>query len=265
MEQRTAKGLPLLAALAAAALTALRVFHLKTAFDENGLLPPGSSALTLTVVASALVFCVFLVLTLRLNRLPGTEACFSASKRWLLPRLTAAALLFAGGATMLLDGTAALTLAQRLIAVGALAAALGMVGTAVSSARGAGLFWPRLLLALFTGAWLVLRFRSWSQDPLVIRVAPLLLAWVCSMVATMLLSGFSLKAGRRRGAVLFGLCAGCFACMTAADYLLELRSGLSELLVLLGVALWCVTAALELLRPEVQNETAPEETERIEN
>ena len=255
MEQRTAKGLPLLTALAAAALVGLRIFHLKTAFDENGLLPPGSTALTLTVVASALVFFCLLGLTLRLNRLPGTEACFSDEKRWLPPKLAAAALLFAGTAMLLLDQTAVMTLAQRLITLCGLAAALGMIGTAVASKRGAGLFWLRLLLALFTGAWLVLRFRSWSQDPMVIHTAPLLLAWVCAMMETMLLSGFSLNAGRRRSAVLFGLCAGCFACMTAVDNVLGQRSELAELLILLGVALWCVTAALELLRPEVQNET----------
>lgn len=259
MEQRTAKGLPLWTALAAAALVGLRIFHLKTAFDENGLLPPGSSALPLTVVASAIVFFGLLVLTLRLNRLPGTEACFSHAKRWLLPKLTAAALLFAGAAMLLLDQAAVMTPIQRLLALCGVAAALGMVGTAVASKRGASLFWLRLLLALFTGAWLVLRFRGWSQDPLVIHIAPLLLAWVCAMMQTMLLSGFSLKAGRRRSAVLFGLGTGCFTCMTAVDNVLGLRSELAELLILLGVALWCVTAALELLRPEVQNETAAEE------
>ena len=51
------------------------------------------------------------------------------------------------------------------------------------------------------------------------------------------------------------LCLDVFTCMTAVDNVLGQRSELAELLILLGVALWCVTAALELLRPEVQNET----------
>lgn len=254
----TAKVLPPLALGGATILTAVRIFLLRTAFDENGLLPPKSGALLLTVLLCAGVFFGLALLCLRLNRLPGGETCF-ADVRWQrFPRLAAAVMLFCGCAMLLLDREATETLAERLVAIGGLLAALGMTWTAVSTRRGPGLFWCRLLPALFSGAALTLRFQGWNHDPLIIRITPPLLAWVCCMVETMLLTGFPLKAGHRRSSVLFGLCAGIFTCMTMADYLLGQSADLSEALILLGLALWCVTAALELLRPQVQEEPAAE-------
>lgn len=246
------------AAGAAVALAALRVTHLLTAFDEKGLLPRGSTALLVTVLASAAFFAGFWFLASRLNRLPGTETCFAEGPVWLLLKLVAAGLLLLGTAFTLLGGETADDKAARIAALAGAAAALLMVLTALSRKRGPAFFWARLPLALFTGAALVLRFRTWSHDPLVIHIVPVLLAWTCSMVEMMLLTGFPLKAGHRRSAVLFGLAAGCFACMAVPDYVLGLRTELPELLILLGLALWGVTAALELLRDEVQTEQPPE-------
>lgn len=258
-QSQTAKLLRPLALGSALLLAAVRINHLRTAFDENGLLPPGSRALTVTVLLSAAVFLMLTLASLRLNRLPGTEDCFSGGAVWLFLRLAATVLLFCGCALPLLEAPALLEKAWRWTYLGGLLTALAMLWTALAVKRSPALFWFRLLLALFTGVSLVLRFREWSHDPMVIHIAPPLLAWVCCMMETMLLTGFPLKAGHRRSGVLFGLAAGVFACMTLVDYLLGQKSGLSEVLILLGVALWCVTAALELLRPQVQAEQpAPE-------
>ena len=258
---KTARLLRWVAVACAVLLTALRVWILKTAFDENGLLPPGSKALIVTVLAVACCFAVLCLLSLRLNRLPGNEACFTRQPVFLACRLAAAVLVFFGGFLALLDGRDAPDQAGRLAAVSGIAAALAMVWTALASDRGKLLFWPRLVTALFTGAALIIRFRNWSHDPLIIHIAPLLLAWTCCMVETMLLTGFPLSAGHRRSGVLFGLAAGCFACMVIPDFVLGLQTGLPDLLTLLGLALWCVEAAFALLRDRVQTE-APAEPAR---
>lgn len=261
---KTARLLRWVAVACAVILTALRVGILKTALDENGLLPPGSKALIVTVLAAACCFAALWLLSLRLNRLPGSEACFTKHPVFLGCRLAAAVLVFFGGLLALLDGKNALDQTGRLAAVSGIAAALAMLWTALASDRGKLLFWPRLVTALFTGAALIIRFRDWSHDPLIIHITPLLLAWTCCMVETMLLSGFPLGAGHRRSGVLFGLAAGVFACMAVPDYLLGLQSGLPDLLTLLGLALWCAEAAFALLRDRVQTETQPEPAEEPE-
>ena len=92
-----------------------------------------------------------------------------------------------------------------------------------------------------------------------IHITPLLLGWTCCMVETMLLTGFPLDAGHRRSGVLFGLAAVVFTCMTLPDYALGLRTGFSDLLILIGLALWCGEAAFALLRNRVQEESRIEE------
>lgn len=255
-QSKAGRTLGCFALCAALLLAALRVLILKTAFDETGLLPQGSPALPITVLACALCFAGLALLSLRLNRLPGGEHCFTGRPLWLFWKLTGGILLFFGALLTLLDGRTAPDLAQRLSAWGGMLAGLLLVVIALLPKRGAGCFWLRFLAALYTGAALVIRFRVWSHDPMVIHILPTLLAWTCCMVEMMLLSGFSLNAGHRRSAVLFGLAAGSFTCMTAPDYLLGLRTELPELLTLLGLALCCVTAACELLRNRVQSETA---------
>ena len=244
-------------------LAALRVLILKTAFDENGLLPVGSNALVVTVLASVFCFAGLCLLATRLNRLPGTEACFTKRPGFLFCKLAAAVLVLLGGLTTLLDRTGEAEKALRLASFSGIAAALAMAWTALAANRGRQLFWLRLIPALYVGAALIIRFRGWSHDPLTIHIAPLLLAWTCCMVEMMLLTGFPLDAGHRRSGVLFGLAAGVFACMAVPDFLFGQQIGLPDLLTLLGLALWCAAAAFELLRKQVQAE-APAEPEAAE-
>ena len=254
---QTAKVLRGTALLSALLLTALRVVILKTAFDADGLLPVGSPALLVTVLLCACCFLGLLLLSLRLNRLPGREDCFSRKPLHLFLGLAAAGLLLLGSLLQLADRALTEAPAQLAAALAGVLSALCMAWVVLTKGRGAGLFWLRLPLLLTTGLLLILRFRDWSHEPMVIHIAPLLLAWTCCMVETMLLTGFPLNAGHRRSAVLFGLAAGCFGCMSLPDWLFGRQSSLPELLLLAGVVLWCVMSALELLRRPVQREKAP--------
>lgn len=249
---------------AALLLAVLRTLTLKLALDENGLLPRGSLVLPLTVLLAALVFGGLWLLCLGLNRLPGREDCFTRRPLWQGLLATAGALVLLGGLLSLLDGRTELLPAERAIHAGGVLSGLLLALIALRPERGRGFFWARLIPALYTGAALVLRFQDWSHDPLVIHIAPMVLAWTCCMVEMMLLTGFPLDAGHRRSGVLFGLAAGCFACMTLPDYLFGLRSGLPELLTLLGLSLWSLLAGLELLRRRPQSELPPSPPEEAE-
>lgn len=260
---KSARLLGWVAAACAIFLAVLRAVILKTAFDENGLLPVGSKALMVTVLAAACCFAALWLLSLRLNRLPGTEACFPTHPLFLGCGLVAAILVFFGSLMTLLDGGDAMDQA-RLASFSGMAGALAMLWTALAKDRGKLLFWPRLVTALYVGAALIIRFRNWSHDPLIIHIAPLLLAWTCCMVETMLLTGFPLRAGHRRSGVLFGLAAGIFTCMAIPDHLLGLQTGLPDLLILLGLALWCAAAAFGLLRKQVQDEAPAEPAQEPE-
>lgn len=233
-----------------------RVAVLKTALDAQGLPAPGSKVLLLTVLVCALCFGGLWLLSFGLNRLPGTEACFSRRGLALFGGLAAGLLVLFGSAMTLLEGGETLDSFQRYTAMGGGLSGLLMLWTALDK-RG-GVFWARLELAIFTGATLILRFQTWSHDPLVLHILPAVLAQACVLVAVVLLPAFSLSVGHRRSTVLFGLATAVFTLMSLPDHFLGLSDGLPRLLVQLGLCLWVLTAALELLSDRVQSETAPE-------
>ena len=250
---KAAAALRKTAIFCAVLLAVFRIVILQASFDKEGLLPRGSMALPLTVLLCAVCFAVMCVLALKLNGRPGREAFFSVQGIWLPLKLIGAGLLLAGS-IMTLRGMERLSVAsaETLISAAGIVSALLMGWSALRERRGTGFFWVRLVPALFTGAALVLRFRAWSYDPMIIHIIPLLLAWVCCMVEMMLLTGFSLNVGHRRSGALFGLSAGVFVCMAIPDFFLSDRIALSDFLTVLGVAFWCVVAALELLRRRTQ-------------
>lgn len=260
---KTAAWLRRIAVCCAVLLAGFRVLVLQTAIDKDGLLPRGSIALPATVLLCAAAFAALWILSAKLNRLPGREALFSVQGLWLPLKLIASGLLMAGSVLALLDlQQLSFKSAETLIPAAGVVSAMLMCWNSLSEPRGKGFFWVRLVPALFTGAALVMHFRSWSHNPMVIYIVPVLLSWACCMMDTMLLSGFPLNVGHRRSAILFGLGAGVFAFMALPDYFLTARiplpdsflarMTLSDLLTLLGLSGWCFTAALELIRHRAQ-------------
>ena len=206
-----------------------------------------------TVLACACCFCLLWLFCVKLNRRPGREKAFSVQGIWFPLKLLAAGILLAGTVLLLRDlEQPSIQSVELWVDVLGIASALLLGWNALRENRGPGFFWARLIPTLFAGAALVLRYRVWNHDPLVIHLVPVLLAWTCCMVEMMLLAGFSLNVGHRRSAVLFGLSAGMFTCMTLPDFFLTDWIGLPDMLTLLGLALWGFVAALELLRERSQ-------------
>ena len=237
----------------------LRCITLARSFHEDGLVRVGSPALAVTMLVSLLGMGVLTWLCLGLNRLPGSETCFPAAGAARAAQLVGPTLLLAGCLLSLgtpMEGRAEV---PRLACLAGVPAALLMAWTSLLRQDGSR-FWPRLLPALWALVMMILRFRSWTQDPLIIHIAPTLLSVLCSLICLALLAGFPLGAGHRRSTVLFGLAAGVFTLMAAPDHLTGLYGSPGELLILSGLALWNVLHAVGLLRPAVQEETAPIET-----
>ena len=249
----------LAAAFWIAAAFGVRTLLLHTSFTAEGILLRNSHALTWTVCFSLAGFLLLGFFSMRLNRLPGTDNCLRCELPGQLPGLAAAALLLLGCLLRLTGGTLGDDTALRAAElVGLLAAVLLGVTALYRDRLGPNGFWTLLPAALYACGSLVLHFRGWSQDPMIIDIFPLLLARICSMLCFVLLLGFPLNVGHRRSSVLWGLLAGIFTAMTAPDYLFGFREDLPELFIQLGLGLWCVTCAMLVLRPAVQEETAPD-------
>ena len=235
----------------------LRIVVLTRSMNAEGLVRIGSPALAVLMLYSLIGMGILTWFCLRLNRLPGTEACFTGTSFLLPGTLAAAALLLAGCFVSLSVPAEARGEAMRLADLAGVGIAVLMGCTGFVRADKSR-FWLRLLPAAWALAVMILRFRSWTQDPLIIHIAPTLMAFLCDLLCVMLLSGFPLGAGHRRSTVLFGLGAAIFTVMLIPDHLSGLYGSLGDLLTLLGLGLWSLLHALALLRPSVQEETAPE-------
>ena len=67
-----------------------------------------------------------------------------------------------------------------------------------------------MIPALFYALHIVIEFRDWSRDPLILDYCFALLAGLCTMCATFHLGGFSLGRGKRRVSVFYCLCGVVF-------------------------------------------------------
>ena len=257
VRSRFFRWIQLLSGGMAAAALLLRVVVLKTAYDSDGLVKPGSTALLWTVILLAAGLIALGFLCLRLNRLPGTNACFAEGDPWELCGILAAALLFSSCLLRLLTEFAKLDGLRRAVEFAGMAAAAGMAAVALRRTRlGKACFWLQVPLQLYLLGSLLLRFTEWSHDPMILDFAPMMLLLVSAAVASTLLPGFPLNAGHRRGAVYWGLVTGVLASMNLADQLLG-RRDIPDLAMSVALALWFVIHALQLLRAPVQEEQPP--------
>ena len=263
MKEKNAAGPVLLFAGIWAALSLILRLITLSNLDADGLLPLGSPLVPATVAVCLLGGLATVVLCLRLNRLPGREACFEGGAGWSCGEILAAVLL-ALSAVLQLRHAEELERPRLVLEYLGLAMSLALGALALLPRRSGGLrFWLRFLPALWACGGMILRFQSWSRDPLLFLLTPTFLAYLSSLAALMLLTGFPLKAGHRRSTAAFGLCAGVYTLMLLPDYLMGLCGSLAELLLLAGLGLWSLLHALRLLRPGIQAETAAPEAPAV--
>ncbi len=249
----------LLTALGCVLGLGLRMYVFTHCLDAAGRLIPGSRALYGILAFLLAGTGVMLALCLRLNRNKGRDDDFSQAPWYLFGGLMAALALFFGNLIRLLDRGAGDRVELVLCLAGMAGAGL-LALTALFRGRGyKWLFWAQLLPALYAGMRLIMDFRLWSLDPIVIDFVARLFAGVSAMIGMAHQTGFALGYGSRRTTVFWGLCGWVYAVLCLPDCLVSHSIGLGELAITLGLGFWMFLTALHLLRPEVQSEPAPVE------
>lgn len=239
MEQKL-RRLPVMIVTLCMAVAAffLRRSQLSTAFDEIGVIAGKGHGFVWYTVVAVVLFAVYAWF------LRGRKKYSSISSRWtplFVLSCVAAALLAVGSILRLSAGAGA---SGIVIALGGVITAVCWVLTALGryqarQAHGA-LF---LLPAVFYVVDLVMQFRLWTRDPIILDYCYDLLALICTMCAVFQLGGYCFDKGKRRAATFFTM-SGIFfnaAAMAGADA--------PCMLSYLAAALWLLVNLWLLLRP----------------
>lgn len=227
----------------------LRRSQLQTAFDAIGVIPGSGRAFTWITILVVIVFAVYAFF------LRGRKKYTAVSSRWmpLLAVSCVAAVLLVLSSVLRLG-----SLAQKsniLIAVGGLVTAACWIGTALSRYQAKRAHGALLLLpAVFYVVDLVLQFRLWTRDPVILDYCYDLLALICTMCALFHLGGYSFDKGSRRITTFFTMCGVFFNAAAMAG------ASAAVFLGYLAAALWLLVNLWLLLRPVSQRaKTAGEE------
>ena len=199
----------------------LRHIQLQTQLDETGRIMVGAGRGPLTWICLGLTLLIGAYAFL----LSPKDSMKNASRPAMIATLVAAFFMALGSVIMV---------------KGDLPFALCGLGTAVcwviiglrrqqNMAPAAVLF---MLPALFDAVELIVRFRDWSRDPLLMDYCFELLASLCVMCATFHLGGFTLGRCRRRTCIFFCMTGVLFCAVAMAG------SGLLSLFSSLGSAVW---------------------------
>ena len=231
-----------LAALVSVAACFLRRHQLATAFDAAGLPIPGSGGLLTWF--SVLMVVLFAVYAFFLRRRKTYKAANESGGVAFGLSLLAGALTAVGGVWALLSGVRGMALVQ---AVGIVLVAVCWIFTALQRSNGTRVSaWLYLIPALYFTLELLVKFRGWGNDPVVLDYAYELMALIGAMCGLFQLAGFCFDRGHRRTAVFFCLFGVFFGAASMADV-----SG-ADILIKLGTVLWLEAALWQLLRPGKQ-------------
>ena len=265
---RFARWLPLAAVIGAVLGFAVRFCVLKYCTDDRHLLDPGSLGLLWLVLYAVAVTSALTLLVLRLpKRARGTDAAFTV----LFPDWIS---FGCGGvffviALIKLDFEAVESTAIWLT-VGALLAAALLAAAAYLRSKGKPVpFWLVFPVSVYAAAKLILDFKDWSFDPRVIDFCYQLFFDVSLLLSVHFMSGFTLKVGKPRAAILWSLLTVVFAWASLADHFAGWSVNYSAFFVMLGFGLICVTQAGQLLckpfppdpEPEPENENPAPNTD----
>lgn len=226
--------------LAADAAYILRLNQLRNLYDETGRVVAGAGKGPLTWL------CLVLVVAFGLYAwsLRGRKKCTALSGRGPVVfacTLAAAAGLLLGCVAMVRDLENSYDV---LLAAGGVITALCWVVVALDRFRGREIH-PLLLMipALFYAIRLLLDFRNWSRDPMILDYCFDLLALICITCATFHLGGFCFDKGRRGLTVFFCCCGIVFGAASIA------AGRMRELAMTGGAILWLAANLWVLLRP----------------
>lgn len=235
----------------------LRIYQVGFCMDADGLILVGNPILYLLLTFAVAVIVLLAVFCSKLRSTVGCESDLCAASGYLFADLAGAVCVFYGAMQRLIDGGN-----LYLCIVGMEAALLLGAAALLYGKKSKVVFWLLLLSCAYYAGQLIFDFKNWSTDPLVIDFCFRLLSQVCGMLALLHISAFPISYGRRRMTVFWSACTVVFTATLLPDLLIAKTITLGELMIPLGVAIWCGSHALRLLQSE-QEETPPEESAEI--
>lgn len=226
--------------LAAIAAYFLRLDQLRNLYDETGRLAAGAGKGPLTWLCVAMVV-LFAVCAWLLRPRKKQQALASRDPLVLVCTVVSAVGMVLGCVAMVRELENDYDL---LVAAGGLITAICWVVVALDRYRGRKLHALLFMVpTLFYAIRLILDFRNWSRDPMILDYCFDLLVLICIMCATFHLGGFCFDKGGRRLSVFYCCCGIVFGAAAIAG------GRLRELTMTGGAMLWLAGNLWVLLRP----------------
>lgn len=221
-----------------------RIWNLSAAVDEMGLFISGHPATTALAAVGILFVLAFLASALRSPGRGEDHRVMTYSAGQAATALVAGAFLLAGSLMNLLRG---LTMENLIIAILGIAAAICMMLLYRPRKEGRQTPGMELVPVIFLLVKLILNFKYWSTDPLILDYCVMLFALIFTLLAFYGIAGFAFDRGKPRRTLCYASCGILFAAMAVADGILSSDPGTA--LTYGGFVLWLVPAALCLLAP----------------
>ncbi len=245
----TRVNMMLAAVLLAVAGFFLRLGQVSAAFDENGMVTGKGivffSLFTIVVVALYALYSFSLKKRKKYSAIAGQDLPVLAVS------VAATVLMIGASAALLLRPAQAV---DRVVAIGGMLTALCWGAAAAARYLGKkihlGLF---MVPSFYYVVVLVLRFRFWTRDPIIIDYCYDLFALICLMCANFHLGGFCMDEGHRRLTTFFTLCGIFFSAAALV------QAGKAEGLAYGAAILWLLANLWLLLRPSRQRIEEPAE------
>ena len=223
----------------------LRLAQMAMAFDDAGRVTgKGVVFFSLFSIAVTVLFALY---SLTLKRRKGISAIAGQDLPVLAVSAAATVLMLGGSAALLIRPLPTADATDRIIAIGGILTALcwGAVAAMryLDKKLHAGLF---MVPALYYVVALVLRFRFWTRDPIIIDYCYDLFALISLMCANFHLGGFCMEEGQRRLTAFYTLCGIFFSAAALV------QSGKAAGLTYAAAILWLLANLWLLLRPSRQ-------------
>lgn len=252
---------PYILTLAFAVLAAgLRLWGLLTAVDIRGL-PVMALPVYFLIGAAAVFVCLAAALAHISPGRSGNRRCLRYGSRGMACGMLAAGLILAGACTefgeALLSGPG---ISDPIICL------LGLAGSAccfgVAWARGHGRTChpaAELMPVLYLLVKLMLNFKSWSTDPIILDYCFKLFALIFVLLAVYQGAGFQFDQGKPRKTLFYGMLAVFFCAAAIMDGVMDLRP--STVIGYSGYLLWQLPVIWAVLLPS-EPDPAPEQKKK---
>lgn len=221
----------------------LRRHHLAVGVDASGL-PNGKGVVALMILCVAAVVLSIVAPCLSKKRSP-VAAGFPADKISLVGYFAAGGFTALAGVVGLVNPSAVSmngTMISRLASAVGVAAGFSMVAMGVGQYRKktpAALPW--MMPVVYYILQLLLRFRGWSIDPMVMDYAFKLFSFLGAMLSACFMAGFAVEEGKGRTALCFSILGIVFSAITLAE------GGLGSILLHGASLLFCLCNAWQIL------------------